>query len=762
MTWRSLTAAALLSAIVAFGVFAARPSAFAPNDFAIFYCAGQVVDRGGNPYEAQPLGACEHRHWPPGMLSGVSEPAALPGYGLVPFMLLALLPFAVAKWLWLAISCAAFGLAVAAGSKLSKMSPVAIFGLLFVPLAVLNIGDGQLTVFTISAILACGVYLRSGRPQLAAFCALGALLQPHIALPLLAGLFVLVRGTRGVLAAALAVLGAVHLTVLGLQPALAYFTAVLPAMSRAEIVASDQYGTMWWLHAAGVPAVAASRISDLAYVAAVAGGIALASTARRRNADPSLAAVLPVAVALPFAPYLHDIELGAALGAPLAFLYAAPYDRRWNAVAVLCATPWYGALHSAALAVKCLLGSWLFFLFGLRGKERIAWMAAAACAAAIVFAFRHPFPDRSFNVAAINGELAAQSWGRYLASVPWLHAGGPQVVLPKLVSWLALLAIPAIALRAKTTWAAAAAIAISSVIVMTSLHAPAAAASTACPAFARGGAYTRDVSHDAVDLHSREFIDSMTDAGNTFGFYASTGVEFVNVANDRTPRLAVRQKVSWHRFDTRYPWSPTYRIEPLADAHAIVVQNGSCRLYELYSASFSGGVLSAYSGADWDLRGPFEPLPAGEPSSMSSGLSLYAGMVKWEEYAGGTIDHALNWAALRGTVSQYGYVPPASDTNATSFEGASRYQLPWGAHLRLKASYDTRSWGPQARAVARAMKIYGIYLADTGSYKNGLYFANALDGSNPWDARDLEALDSLRLSDFEVLRLPALQRVPGH
>lgn len=378
------------------------------------------------------------------MLAGVSEPAAIPGYGLVPFMLLALVPFALAKWIWLLVSCAAFGVAVAAGSRLSSLPAVAIFGLLFVPVAMLNVSTGQVTVFTIAAIFLCGIALRARRPKLAAFCALGSLLQPHIALPLLLGLVVLVPRTRAILIASGVVLGAVHVAVLGLQPAIAYFSRVLPAMSRAELIAADQYGSVWWLHAAGVPAAWAAGVADCAYVLALLLGIVLAWTALRRYMDPALAAVLPVAVALPFAPYLHDIELGAALGAPLAMLRATPGDRRWSAIAVLCATPWYGALHSVALALKCLGGTAVFLLFGTRPRERIVWVGAAAGMIAIVLAFMHPFPTGSelAGPPLDGGALAAESWGRYLAAVQWMHALGPQVVIPKLVSWLPLLAIP--------------------------------------------------------------------------------------------------------------------------------------------------------------------------------------------------------------------------------------------------------------------------------------------------------------------------------
>ena len=45
--------------------------------------------------------------------------------------------------------------------------------------------------------------------------------------------------------------------------------------------------------------------------------------------------------------------------------------------------------------------------------------------------------------------------------------------------------------------------------------------------------------------------------------------------------------------------------------------------------------------------------------------------------------------------------------------------------------------------VVTAMQTYGIYLADTGSSFNALYFSNAPDGTNPWDQNDLSSLSKL-------------------
>lgn len=284
-----------------------------------------------------------------------------------------------------------------------------------------------------------------------------------------------------------------------------------------------------------------------------------------------------------------------------------------------------------------------------------------------------------------------------------------------------------------------------------------------CPVFTPNDYYNRDVTHEAIDPHSADYIRSMIAAGNTGDFWAAAKpVEYINTSSAATPLVDVRQKVRYHAFAERFPWSSDFRIEPLSDAHAIVIAPATCRLYESYDTSFADGVLSAYSGAVWDLRKPFAPLPAGTPSSMASGLSLFAGMLKWEEVRDGSVLHALNWAAVAGTASQYGFVRPASDTDSLPFKGSGSFEMPYGAHLRLKASFDTTGFGPQSLAIVTALKTYGMYLADTGSDDNALYTAMPLDGRAHWDAHDLASLSRIHVSDFDVLPLGPVQRVPGH
>ncbi|HEX4014800.1 MAG TPA: hypothetical protein VHX17_13065 [Candidatus Cybelea sp.] len=288
-----------------------------------------------------------------------------------------------------------------------------------------------------------------------------------------------------------------------------------------------------------------------------------------------------------------------------------------------------------------------------------------------------------------------------------------------------------------------------------------AAALAACGLFGSNNAYTKPVTHAAIDRNSRAYITSMVSAGNSGGFWiASNPVEFINVAGARTPLLRVVPKVPYHQFPLPYPWQADFRIEPLNDAHSIVVQTHACRVYEAWNTSFAGGVLSAYSGASWNLRRPFAPLRAGTPSAMASGLSLYGGMVRWEELAAGSIRHALVWAAPAGTVAQWSFVAPASDAEGIAFKSSAAYQLPYGARLRLRSSFDVSRFGPQSAAIARAMKTYGIYLADSAR-ANELYNAAALDGSNHWDRGDLASLGTIHITDFDVVSLGKVQRVPG-
>lgn len=270
-----------------------------------------------------------------------------------------------------------------------------------------------------------------------------------------------------------------------------------------------------------------------------------------------------------------------------------------------------------------------------------------------------------------------------------------------------------------------------------------------CAVFSANDWYTRDVSRAPVDANSSRYISSMWNAGGT-GTFVEAPEQIVNVAPAAAPLVPVRPAVRWHK-PIATPWLPAFAIEATGDHHALVFQRGTCRVFELYGASYNSvtGVLTAYNSVAYDLRRPYQVLARGTPSSMASGLSLFAGMVKWREIEAGRINHALNWAATYNTASQYVAVPPASATDSIPFHGTSGFQMPYGAHLRLKASYDVSHLPAQAKALAAALQRYGMYLSDTG-YTNKLYFEKPPAGRT-YDVSPL--LDNLTVRDFEVVRL---------
>ncbi|TAM62512.1 LamG domain-containing protein [bacterium] len=288
-----------------------------------------------------------------------------------------------------------------------------------------------------------------------------------------------------------------------------------------------------------------------------------------------------------------------------------------------------------------------------------------------------------------------------------------------------------------------------------------------CPVFTAGDWYNAPVTSASVDPNSAAYINGNYSAGNTGGaetYFPS--YEYVNVAGSATQLLTVQQQVSYHTFSAPYPWAPTFKIEGAGDHHSIVIDptphNGfpACHLYEAYSTTYSAttNTLSAFSGFNWDLTKPWVSPAKDQPSAMASGLSLFAGAIKWEDIQTGAINHALNIALPAGTACYLCFVQPASDAEGYAFKGSSSYEIPYGAHLRLKASFDVSHFSAQGQAVLKALQTYGAFVADTGSAME-LWNLTPLDGNNThYDAAGINAaLGALRITDFDVLTLPPIQ-----
>jgi len=164
-----------------------------------------------------------------------------------------------------------------------------------------------------------------------------------------------------------------------------------------------------------------------------------------------------------------------------------------------------------------------------------------------------------------------------------------------------------------------------------------------------------------------------------------------------------------------------------------------CYLYEIYDASKSGTTWNGGSGAIWDLRSN-ALRPDGWTSADAAGLPILPGLIRYPEVATGAILHAIRFTApnTRNT-----HIYPARH-DASSLTGAQ--YPPMGLRVRLKASVNISTFGPNARVILTALKTYGMILADNGS---PWYITGAPDPR--WNDDELHALQTLTGSSFEVV-----------
>jgi hypothetical protein len=181
------------------------------------------------------------------------------------------------------------------------------------------------------------------------------------------------------------------------------------------------------------------------------------------------------------------------------------------------------------------------------------------------------------------------------------------------------------------------------------------------------------------------------------------------------------------------------------DRHAIIVDRDRCRLYELFSLYPTPGGWRAGSGAIWNLRSN-RLRPSGWTSADAAGLPIFPGLARYDEVARGRIDHALRFTVSR---TRRAYVHPARHFASDATDPALP---PMGLRVRLRASFDTRSFPRQARIVLQALKRYGMVVSDNGS---DWYITGAPDRS--WSNDQLHTLHRVTGSAFEVVDTTSLR-----
>jgi hypothetical protein len=267
-----------------------------------------------------------------------------------------------------------------------------------------------------------------------------------------------------------------------------------------------------------------------------------------------------------------------------------------------------------------------------------------------------------------------------------------------------------------------------------------------CPLFPAGNSLNRDISHAPVDPSSARYTASIGLGGHLhpdFGTNPGYGIPYT-VVGPHQPKLPVRFDEFGEESD-RGPYpipagAPVEGAGAAGDRHVLALQRSSCRVYELYSAQRRGTGWQAGSGAIFNLRSN-ALRPEGWTSADAAGLPILPLLVRYPEVRAGRIDHAL-----RVTVSatQRGYIHPATHFASSSSDAALP---PMGLRLRLRASYSLASFHGESLVILRALKRYGLIVADNGS---SWYITGAPDAR--WRDADLEQLKRVPGSAFDAVR----------
>ena len=270
-----------------------------------------------------------------------------------------------------------------------------------------------------------------------------------------------------------------------------------------------------------------------------------------------------------------------------------------------------------------------------------------------------------------------------------------------------------------------------------------------CQIFPADNPWNTDISAYPVDNNSTNYIANIG-AGEylhpDFGGNGEYGIPYnvVVAGQAMVPLLSI--DYADESDPGPYPIPADAKIENGSDAHVLVVDSDNCKLYELYAAEKVQGGWNAGSAAIFDLTSN-ALRPEGWTSADAAGLPIFPGLVRYDEVAAGSVNHAIRFTVNQ---SQKGYIHPATHFASSSTDSN---RPPMGLRLRMKAGYDISGLHGQARVIAEAFKKYGMILADNGS---DWYFTGAADPR--WDDEDLNQLKGIPGSAFEVVQTGTIRQ----
>jgi hypothetical protein len=177
------------------------------------------------------------------------------------------------------------------------------------------------------------------------------------------------------------------------------------------------------------------------------------------------------------------------------------------------------------------------------------------------------------------------------------------------------------------------------------------------------------------------------------------------------------------------------------DRHILLVDPVNGVFHEFWQARLTDAGWEASNVASFNLKtGALRP--ERWTSADAAGLPIFPAVVRYDEVARGSVDHAMRFTIRR---SRRAYVLPATHW-ASPHKDANLPRM--GERFRLRADFDVSSFPPHARAILLGLQKYGMFVADNGSeWLMSIAPDRRFQG--------LETLRRVKGSDFEVVETGA-------
>jgi hypothetical protein len=143
------------------------------------------------------------------------------------------------------------------------------------------------------------------------------------------------------------------------------------------------------------------------------------------------------------------------------------------------------------------------------------------------------------------------------------------------------------------------------------------------------------------------------------------------------------------------------------DRHALVVDPTNMKLYEFYQLRKTDNGWAAAQSSAFDLKSN-KLRPDGWTSADAAGLPIFPAVVRYDELKRGEVEHAMRVTVKK---TRKAYVAPATH-HASRLTDENLPRM--GERLRLKADYDISKFSPEAQAILKGLKKYGMFVADNG------------------------------------------------